>query len=149
LKFGDVITATISLVLVGLLLDAVFKGVFLSLNNSVGELLAFIISFLVASLIVGYVFALKIQEESRIRAVGVIVVLSAFTLMFFLGVWIANPLASPWFKDSLESMFNTSGWTNYDWSAYSALVMTVDVVIALVIDFIGLYIGSMLKPKKT
>jgi hypothetical protein len=46
-------------------------------------------------------------------------------------------------------MFNTSGWTNYDWSAYSSLALTVVVLIGLVVDFIGLYAGSMLrKPKK-
>ena len=73
------------------------------------ELLAFIFSFLVTSLIVGYVFALKIQGGSRIGAIGSIVVLSSFTLGLFVSVWIANPLASPWFKDSVESMFNTSG----------------------------------------
>jgi hypothetical protein len=150
LKFSDVVIATASLVLIGLALDAVLKVLFIPLNSNEGELLAYIIAWLVASLIVGYVFALKIQDESRIRAIGGIVVLSAFTLMFFLGVWIANPLASPWFKESLEGMFNTSGWTNYDWSAYTALVTTVDIVIGLVFSFIGLYAGSMLrKPKKT
>jgi len=150
LKFSDVVIATASLVLIGLALDAVLKVLFIPLNSNEGELLAYIIAWLVASLIVGYVFALKIQDESRIRAIGGIVVLSAFTLMFFLGVWIANPLASPWFKESLESMFNTSGWTNYDWSAYTALVTTVDIVFGLVFSFIGLYAGSMLrKPKKT
>jgi hypothetical protein len=150
LKFSDVVVATASLVLIGLALDAVLKVLFIPLNSNEGELLAYIIAWLVASLIVGYVFAPRIQDESRIRAIGGIVVLSAFTLMFFLGVWIANPLASPWFKESLESMFNTSGWTNYDWSAYTALVTTVDIVVGLVFSFIGLYAGSMLrKPKKT
>ena len=151
MKFSDVGIATASIVLFGLLLDAVLLVVFIPLNsNSMSDLLAFIIAVLVASLIVGYVFALKIQEASRIRAIGSIVVLSAFTLMLFVMVWIANPLANPWFKDSLESMFNTSGWTNYDWSAYSALAVSVDVVVGLVLSFIGLYAGSMLrKPKKT
>jgi hypothetical protein len=151
LKFGDVIIATALLVLIGLMLDAVLLVVFIPLNSdSMSDLLAYIIAFLVASLIVGYVFALKIQDESRIRAIGSTVVLSTFALMLLIMVWIANPLANPWFKDSLENMFNTSGWTNYDWSAYSALLVTVDVVFALVVDFIGLYAGSMLKkPKKT
>ena len=150
MKFSDVVIATASLVLIGLALDAVLKVLFIPLNSNESELLAYIVAWLVASLIVGYVFALQIQDESRIRAIGGIVVLSAFTLMFFLGVWIANPLASPWFKESLESMFNTSGWTNYDWSAYTALVTTVDIVFGLVFSFIGLYAGSMLrKPKKT
>jgi len=113
-------------------------------------MLAFIISFLVASLVVGYVCALKIHEDSKIKAIGVIVVLSTFTFMLFFSVWISNPFGSPWFKESLNNEFNTSGWTNYDWDAYSALMASVIAIIALVITFIGLYAGSMLrKPKKS
>jgi hypothetical protein len=149
LKFSDVVLATASLVLVGFLLDFVLKGVFVLLNSTMSELLAWVIAILVASLIVGYVFTLKIQSESRIRAIGSIVVLSTFALMLFLMVWIANPIASPWVKDSLENLFNTSGWTNYDWSAYLAISVMLEVVVALVLIFIGLYAGSMLrKPKK-
>jgi hypothetical protein len=150
LKFSEDVIATASLVLTGFLLDFVLKGVFVLLNSTMSEMLAWIIAFLVASLIIGYVFALKIQDEARIRTIGSIVVLSTFTLMLFLLVWIANPIASPWVKDSLENLFNTSGWTNYDWSAYLALAVTLEVVLALVLSFIGLYAGSMLrKPKKT
>jgi len=146
LKFSDAVIATVSLVLVGLILDAFLLVAFVPLNsNSMSEMLAFIIAFLVASLVVGYVFALKIHEESRIKAIGVIVVLSTFTFMLFYGVWIANPFASPWFRDSLNDMFNTSGWTNYDWDAYSALTVSVIAIIASVIIFIGLYAGSMLR----
>jgi hypothetical protein len=113
LKFSDVVIATVSLVLMGLILEAILMVAFVPLNsNSMSDTLAFIIASLVASLVVGYVFALKIQDESRIRAIGVIVVLSTFTLLIFEAVWVANPFASPWFKDSLNSMFNTSGWTN-------------------------------------
>jgi hypothetical protein len=149
LKFSDVVVATASLVLIGFLLDFALKGVFVLLNSTMSEILAYGIAFLVASLIVGYVFALKIQDESRIRAIGSIVVLSSFMLMLFLFAWIANPIASPWVKESLENLFNTSGWTNYDWSAYLALAMTLEVVLALLLSFIGLYAGSMLrKPKK-
>jgi hypothetical protein len=150
LKFSDMIIATASLVLIGFLLDFALKGVFVLLNSTTSELLAWIIAVLVASLIVGTVFALKIQEESRIKTIGSIVVLSTFTLMLSLMAWIANPLASPWVKDSLENLFNTAGWTNYDWSAYLALAVALEVVVALVLSFIGLYAGSMLrKPKKT
>jgi hypothetical protein len=150
LKFSDVVMATASLVLTGFLLDFVLKGVFVLLSSTMSELLAYGIAFLAASLIVGYVFALKIQDESRIRAIGSIVVLSTSMLMLFLMAWIANPIASPWVKDSLENMFNTSGWTNYDWSAYLALAVALEVFVALVLSFIGLYAGSMLrKPKKT
>ena len=146
MKFSDVVIATVSLVLVGLILNAFLLVAFGSLNaNSTSDMLAATIGFLVASLFVGYVFALKIQDESKTRTIGGIVVLSTFTLMLSLMVWIANPIASPWVKDSLENLFNTGGWTNYDWSAYLAISVAFEVVLALVLSFIGLYAGSMLR----
>jgi glycerol uptake facilitator-like aquaporin len=150
LKFSDVVVATASIVLVGFLLNSVLRVAFIPLASaSTSELLAWIIAFLVTSLIVGYVFALKIQEESKIKAIGKIVVLSSLAVMLLIMVWFANPLANPAIKDSMESMLNTSGWTNSDWSVYSAFFATIDVVVALVFNFIGLYVGSMLrKPKE-
>jgi glycerol uptake facilitator-like aquaporin len=151
LKFSNVVVATASVVLIGFLLDSVVRIPLLPVSSaSMSELLAWIIAFLVTSLIVGYVFALKIQEESRIKAIGKIVVLSSLAVMLLVMVWFANPLANPAIKDTMTSMFSTSGWTNADWSAYSAFLATVDVVVAAVLIFIGLYVGSMLrKPEKT
>jgi hypothetical protein len=146
LKFSNAIIATVSLVLVGLILDAFLKVAFVPLNSdSMSDMLAFIISFLVASLLVGYVFALKIHEDSKIKAIGVIVVLSTFTFMLFYSVWVANPVASPWFRESLNNEFDTSGWSNYDWDAYAALMGSVIAIMTLVITFIGLYAGSTLR----
>jgi hypothetical protein len=149
LKFGDVVLATASLALIGFLLNSVLRVAFIPLASAdVSELLAWIIAFLVTSLIVGYVFALKIQEASRIKAIGKIVVLSSLAVMLLIMVWFANPMANPAIKGTITSMFNTSGWTNSDWSVYSALLATVDTVVALVFNFIGLYAGSMLKKSK-
>jgi hypothetical protein len=146
LKFSDVIVATVSLVLLGLVLDSFLLVAFGSLNpSSTSELGAGVISFLVATLVVGYVFALNIQEESRIRAIGAIVVLSAFTLLIFDSIWMANPFASPWYSETLNSLFNRSVWTNYDLNAYSALAVSLDTIMFSVIFLIGLYIGSMLR----
>jgi hypothetical protein len=147
LKFSDVVLATVSIVLIARLLYSILAVAFVPLKS---DPLAFIIALLVAPLIVGYVFSPKIQEESKIKAIGSIVVLSTFVLMVWLVIWFASPQASPQFKDFLSSMFNTSGWTNYEWEVYSALLQTMLTVIGLVLLFIGLYAGSMLrKPKKT
>ncbi len=146
MKFGDVIVATASIVLIGFLLNSVLRVAFIPVASaSTSELLAWIIAFLVTSLIVGYVFALKIQEESRIKAIGEIVVLSSLAVMLLVMVWFANPLANSAIKENMESMFSTSGWTNSDWSVYSALLATIDVVVALVFSFIGLIVGAMLR----
>ncbi len=112
------------------------------------EIFAWILACVMAPLFVGYVFALKIREEARIKTIGSIVVLSAFALMLFLLAWFANPLASPWIRDQLVKLFDTSEWTNYLWSAFSALAIVLDVVIALVLSFVGLYAGSMLRKSK-
>jgi glycerol uptake facilitator-like aquaporin len=149
LKFGDIVVATASLVLIGFLLNAVLRIALIPVASAdASELIAWIITFLVTSLIVGYVFALKIQEESKIKAIGKIVVLSSLLVMLLVMVWFANPMANPAIKDTMENMFNTSGWTNADWSAYSALIASFDAVVALVLSFIGLYAGSMLKKPK-
>jgi hypothetical protein len=151
LKFSDVIIATASLALITRSLYAVLAVAFVPLNsNMTSDVLAYIISLLVSSLIVGYVFAPKIQEESKVKAIGGVVVLSTFVLMVFLVIWFASPQGSPWFKDMLSSMFNRTGWPDYDLEVYSALAETVFTVVGLVIIFIGLYVGSMLrKPSKS
>jgi len=151
LKFSDAVMATASMFLIARSLYAVLAVAFVPLNSStMSDGLAFIIALLVAPLIVGYVFSPKIQEESKIKAIGGIVVLSTFVLMVWLVIWFATPQASPQFKDFLSSMFNTSGWTNYEWEVYSALVQTMLTVGGLVLLFIGLYVGSMLRtPKKS
>jgi hypothetical protein len=146
LKFSNVILATVSLVLMFTILDSFLLVAFIPLNSSeLSDTSAFIISLLVASLVVGYVFALKIQEESRIKAIGAIVVLSAFTLLMGYSIWIANPSVSPWSMESLNSMFNTNTLSNYDKAAYSSLSSSLITIIGLVLAFIGLYAGSMLK----
>jgi hypothetical protein len=146
-----VIIATVSLVLLGLILDAFLLVGFIPMNNDMlSDMLAFIIAFLISSIVVGYVFALRIQEDSRIKATGVIDVLSTFTIMLFDAVWIATPYGGAWFTEYLNNRFQPIGWTNYEYAAYSALLVSTVAIIALVIIFIGLYAGSMVrKPKKS
>ena len=150
MKFSDVVIAAASLFVSSLLFDAVLFVLFAPLNNNSMTIVAGIISTIVTSLIVGYVFAMQIKEESRPKAIGSIVILSTVGLMIFLVAFFGAPLASPAFKDSIQSTFSTGSWTNYDWLAYFALTVAIDVVLSVVVNFIGLYAGSMLrKPKKT
>lgn len=150
MKFGDVIVATASLVLIGFMLQTVLHVAFISVvSDPTSDVLAWIIALLVTSLIVGYVFALRIQEQSRIRAVGKIVVLSTLAVLLLTIALTANPMVNEWHLNNMASMFSTSGWTSSEWVAYSALLFTMDMVVVAVFSFIGLYAGSMLKkPKK-
>jgi len=133
----------------------VFSAVFVPWNSEWGVDLAGILSFLVASLIVGYLFAVKIQEESRRGAIGRILVLFVVVLMFAqIGLLAANPYMEAAMNEELENMFSTSGWTTKDWVGYSQFalvtVVAVNVLIALVFGFIGLDAGSMLrKPERS
>lgn len=147
MKFSDVIIAMVSLVLLGLILDAFLRVGFIPMNNgSLSYVLSLIIAFLVASLVVGYVFALKIQEDSRIKATGVIDVLSTFTFMLFYSVWICNLYASEYFTGAVNYIFPTSGTTTvYEVDAYSALLVSIVAIVAFVVIFIGLYAGSMVR----
>ena len=151
MKFSDVIIAVASLVLLGLILDAFLEVGFISMNNDrVADLLSFIIAFLISSLVVGYVFALKIQEDCRIKATGVIDVLSTFTALVFDSIWICNLYGSEWFTEEFNNVFNPSGgWTAYAYAAHAALLVSIVVIIAFVVTFIGLYIGSMLRKPST
>ena len=137
-----------------ILLYFVFLGIFVPMNSYWGPDVAGILSILAASLIVGYLYAAKIQEESRRGAIGRIVVLSTLVLMFATMALFTNPYASTALDEGLKSMFSTSGWTTWDWVAYSQLeivmLVALNVVFALVFSFIGLYVGSMLrKPAKS
>ena len=146
MKFSNVIIATVSLVLLAFILDAFLMVGLVSMNNDrLADMLSFIIAVLVSSLVVGYVFALRIQEDSRIKAIGVIDVLAAFTVLVFDSIWICNAYGSAWFTQDLNSMFNTAGWTNYEYAAYSAVMVSIITIIGFVLIFIGLYAGSMLR----
>jgi hypothetical protein len=155
LKFGDVVTAASSLIVIEILLNFVLLAVLVPANSYWAPDIAGSISLLVAALIVGYVFAVKIQEESRRGAIGRIVVVHAAMLAFAaMALFSANPYTGTAIKEGLESLFSTSTWTTSDWYAYSqiGIVMSLaaNVVFALLFGFIGLYAGSMFrKPKET
>jgi len=154
LKFGDIITAVASLTVIYILLESVLLAVFVQVNSYWGADVALILSILMASLIVGYMFAAKIHEESKRGAISRIVVLFTLVLAFYTMASFTNPYTSDAMKEGLESMFSTGGWTTMDWVSYSAFLMemmvALYVVLALVFGFIGLYAGSMLrKPRKS
>ena len=152
MKFGDVITAVASLAVVYMLLNFVLLGIMIPVNSYWAPDIANIVSVLVASLIVGYVFAGKIREESRMGAIGGIVVLSTVVLVFYTMALFTNPYAGALVEETLEDMFSTSGWTTVEWVLYSQLLMVMivalNVVFDLVFGFIGLYVGSMLRKSK-
>jgi hypothetical protein len=156
LKFSDVILAVATVAVIDVLVYCVL-GIALvpSMGSYWGLNSAAIVSILVAGLVVGFAFAGKIQEESRIRAVGKIAVLFGAVMSSAVMIAIsANGYYNAWVTEYLQSTFSTGAWTTTDWYVYGQLVLAfqvaLNVLLALVLGFIGLYVGSMLrKPKKS
>jgi hypothetical protein len=151
LKFGDVIIAVASMALVQLLFGAVLNLALVPMSSVTGVDVAAVVSFLISGLIVGYVFAGKIREESRMISIVKVAVLSAVLLMVFAMAGLgATGHYGAMVDDNLKSMYSTGSWTNADWFAYEHMaileLVAVLTLLGLVFGFIGLYLGSMRKP---
>ena len=121
------------------------------MNSAWGGYVADIVSFLVSGLIVGYVFAGKLREESKMASIGKVVVLFAVVTMFFILIWAAAiGHYNAMINENLQNTYHTSSWTNGEWVAYETMMLllinALYIVFALVFGFIGLYLGSMRKP---
>lgn len=154
LKFGDVIMATASAYVIFALLFAVLGLVLVPAGSYPGLLATGSMSIFVGGLAAGYVFAEKIREGSRMRSIVKIVVLftvaGIFTsLMLYGAIGHYNAVVD----ETLQKMFSTGSWTNSDWFTFETMYLyfntALNAVFDLVLVFIGLYLGSMLrKPKK-
>jgi hypothetical protein len=151
LKFSDVILAVATTFVIYWLLYAVL--IIVSLSVVWGVYVATYVSPLISAIVVGFVFAGKIREESRLRSIGKIVVLTTALIMlvYYMSYTIGHTGA--FIDESLQNMFSTGSWTTLDWVRYETMYVMVNTaavaVFAALLDFIGLYAGSMLKkPKK-
>ena len=151
MKFSDVILAVASWQVVFILVHTVLSIALIPMNSYWGFNFDSILSFLVSALIVGYVFAGKIREESRMISIGKVVVLSAVLTMFSVMIGVsATGHYNAWVDENLRNMYSTGSWTNTDWVAFEHMMLVewavFPVVYALAFGFIGLYMGSMRKP---
>ena len=152
MKFGDVIVGVASLFLVMWLVNALLNFVLIPASTSYGGDVAYMLSVLVSGLVVGYIFAGKLREESRMASIGKVLVLLAVLMIFAVVITgVATKHWTLWADEELQNMYDTSSWTtNAVWFWYEMmLTMTVTALYAvytLVFGFIGLYFGSMWKP---
>jgi hypothetical protein len=154
LKFGDIIIAVASLLLVFWFINTLLNLVLIPASASYGGDVAYMLSVLISGLIVGYVFAGKLREESRWISIGKVVVLFAVAMMLVVGIM--SPIIehyNAWADENLTNMYGktaTSSWSNFQWFWYElALLMVVAslyAVYTLAFGFIGVYLGSMRKP---
>lgn len=152
MKFGEIIVSVATLTIIDVLLYAVFLMVFVpSVSTLWGPDVSASLAIFIASLIVGFVFAGQIQE-TRLSSIGRIAVLSAIVTMLMMGALFTNPYMGDSLKEALESMYSTAGWTTTDWLGYSTMAMVfvvaLNVVLTLVLSFVGVYAGSMLRRGK-
>jgi hypothetical protein len=117
--------------------------------------LSAIVSILFSALIGGYVFAGKIWEESRLEAIAKITVLAALLIAFDIGVSNAATDWSTWAKGAYrEANPGAAEPSAFEWYAIESTLLGsqvfLNVVLVLVLGFVGLYVGSMFKrPTKT
>ena len=151
MKFGDIIVAVASLFVVMWLVNAVLNFVLIPASTSYGGDVAYILSVLVSGLVVGYIFAGKLREESRMASIGKVLVLLVVLMMFAVVITgVATKHWTLWADEELQNMYNTGSWTNAVWFWYEMMltmaVTALYAVYTLVFGFIGLYAGSMQQP---
>jgi hypothetical protein len=150
LKFGDIIIAVASMAVIFILVVAVLRIALVSVNTASGDV-ADIVGILVSALVVGYVFAGKIREESRmtsiLKVVVLFVVLMAFGTLMNFG---AARHSGLWVDEYIDSTYPSHGVTNNDWMAYEFAVLFgivgLSAALSFALGFVGLYLGSMRKP---
>ena len=159
LRFGELVICValmaVILALIAFPLDMVlFSAVGISGMSSWGSLGCLIVSLFVSALISGYVFAGKIWE-SRIGTIAKITVLWA-ALVMLVAIIVPATLAD-WGLQTKEeylvmypgATLSASEWVTWEMMSLDMSMFLV-VGLALVLGFIGLYVGSMLrKPKKS
>jgi len=148
----SVATIAVILALIAFPLDLVFVSAF---GFEFGQDIGVFVAFFLSALITGYIFAGKIWEARR-ETIAKITVLWA-ALVMLVGVMVPAGLAH-WglmAEEEFKAMYpDTTLSTNSEWVSWEMMYkdsfMFLIVGIALVLGFMGLYVGSMLKrPEKS
>jgi hypothetical protein len=155
LKFGDIIIATASIIVICVLIS---YPLMLALTPALGEYKAFELSgfvvFFLGPIITGYIFAKQIREENRTRTILKIAVLVAFIAMFMVLIDDAVVEWAPYYKAEYLKTNPTATPTAYEWYNIQLAALNMEsfaaAALMLAFTFIGLYIGSTIrKPAKT
>jgi hypothetical protein len=155
LKFGDIIIAVASIIVICVLISF---PLMLVLTPAVGSYNAFELSgfvvFILSPIIVGYIFAKQIWEENRTKTILKIAVLVAFIAMFMGLIDSAVVEWAPYTRAEYLTLNPTATPTAFEWYNIQLAALNMEgfatVALMLVFTFIGLYIGSQLKkPTKT
>ena len=157
-KFGDVITAVASavilVVIIGYVMNLAFSVSVSAATSDWASIVQAVVGLFISAAIVGYAFARRIWSENGLESIFKISVLGAIVELLY----VANYPSLPSWGTVVDKAI-TNAYPNSTFSASQLLtlesnvlgnVVFENVVIALVVGFVGLYIGSKLrKPKKT
>jgi len=155
LKFGDIIIAVASIIVICVLISF---PLMLVLTPAIGSYNAFELSgfvvFILGPIITGYIFAKQIWEENRTKTILKIAVLVAFIAMFMVLADDAVVEWAPYYRAEYLRTNPTATPTAFEWYNIQLAALSMEtfaaVAVMLVFTFIGLYIGSQLKrPTKT
>ena len=158
LKFGDIVTCVASIavifaLIIGPLDMVLFLALGISRMNNWGYLVSMIVSLLLSALISGYIFAGKLWEARRESITKITALWAALVMLFAIIVPATWADWGPIAKEEYQAAYpgatlSTSEWLTWE-MMYLDVFMFFIVVLALVLGFIGLYIGSMLRKPKT
>jgi hypothetical protein len=156
LKFGDIVIAVASLAVILLFLEVILGLVLIpAIGWDWGPTVVGMIGFLLSGLIVGAIFSKKIWEEAGTKTMAKIIILGAVLIMLYYAA--ALPAEGEWtpavketfLKANLGTTLTNTQWLNVESFALGEEI-ALNVFIGIVLSFIGLYIGSMLrKPRKS
>jgi len=154
LKFSDIVICVASMAVILVLLIAPLGMVFVSAwGLESGYMVSLAVAVFISALISGYIFAGKVWEARR-ESIAKITVLWAVLVMLMVGLGSATiadlgPMIKEGYQGQYGTTLSTSEWVYFESMHYDAFMfMTVGMV--LLLGFIGLYVGSMLrKPSKS
>jgi len=151
LKFGDVVMAAASAVVIFVLIGFPLHLVFISpLGYYWGSIVGSIIAILISAVIIGYVCAGKIWEEKRITAIGQIAILAAVLMGFAAMIEVAAlPHWGAWAQAQYEADNPGVVVSETDWYYIEGIILGlqvfINVILVLLLGFVGAYVGSMFK----
>ncbi|HVP15940.1 MAG TPA: hypothetical protein VMT42_01060 [candidate division Zixibacteria bacterium] len=154
MKFSDIIIAVASFAVILLFLEVIVGLVLVpAIGWDWGPTVVGIICYLLSGLVVGVIFSRKIWEEAGIKTMAKIIVLGAVLFMLFLAVEIPTPGDwTPLVKQNYQTAnpgktLTTSQWWSVEQAALGE-VIALNLSLGIVLSFIGLYIGSMLRKSR-
>ena len=151
LRFGNILTAIASLFLITVLVSYPLETVLIpALGFYWGPTLGALVSVLISSLIVGYIFARK-MFEGRKESIAKISVLFAVLMIF--SVVINNAALgedfTQWVHETYQEANPTASLSTFEWYVIGGLFigsqMFMNAITLVPLSFIGLYVGSMLR----